>query len=323
MRRSIPLCLLVVLACVGDARAQLRAGPAQLDQPSLARTAPAALDVHEWGVWRLRAGRVDHLADLVRECPTFVHHASSGPPPVTPRPRPDVEIALKPVVFLHADTPLDVTLTVEMPGGQPWLYFPDAVAGITPSPEVRTVRWNGRALPAGAALPNGVTFPTAPGGHWWNAIRGAGASPFVPTGAALAERFLFYDGPIPFRALWAPARGSVVPVAVPGVSRTRVAWLLGPTGAARVSARDQRVTRAPLAGVDAVRTELRAALLASGLTGGETQSLLTTWDGDLFRSQAARAIWLVPRSEYDRMLPLTVTPRPRSIARVGVAIQLL
>lgn len=322
MRRAAPLALVVVLCCVADARAQPRREA--LDDPSLARPLPAPLDVHEWGVWRLRGSQIDHLADLVRETPAFVHRASSGTPPLTARPaQGNMEVALKPVVFLHADVPLDVSVTVEMPGGEPWLYFPDATAGVTEPPAERTVRWNGRALPAAARLPAGVTLPSAPAGHWWNAIRAAGASPFVPAGASRAERFLFYDGPIPFRALWAPRAGSIVPSVFAGRSGVRVAWTLGPAGAARVTARGQRVARTARLDVASVRAELRAAIVAAGLTAAEAQSLLTTWDGDLFQSTASRAIWLVPQREYDAMLPITVTPRPRSIVRVGVVIQLL
>lgn len=324
MRHALPLAFAVVLACTGDARAQPRTGPAQLDEPSLGRLASAPLDVHEWGVWRLRAGRVDHLADLARETPAFVHRAASGPPPVTPRPaNENVEIALKPVVFLHADTPLDVTVTIEMPGGEPWLYFPDAVAGITEPPAVRTVRWSGRVLPAAAALPRGVSFPTAAPGHWWNALRGAGASPFVPTGASLAERFLFYDGPIPFRALWEPRAGSVVPARTAARNANNAAWVLGPQGASRVASRGQRVVSRSARDVGAVRTDLGRALERAGLTAAEAHSLLTTWDGDLFQSTAPRAVWLVGQRQYDGMLPIRVEPRPRSIVRVGVVIQML
>jgi len=323
MRPVLQLVVLIALSCLSDAQAQAPGDAAQLDQPSLARAAPAPLDVHEWGVWRLRSGRIDHLSDLARETPAFVHRAPTGPAPITPRPSPDIEIALKPVLFLHADAPMDVTVTIEMPGGEPWFYFPDAVAGVTSHPEARTVRWMGRVLPEAAPLPAGVAFPAAPGGHWWNALRGVGASPFVPRGASLAERFLFYDGPIPFRPLWAPAGRSVQPVAIAGLAPTRVAWVVGPGGATRVTSGRQRVARAALRDVGAVRTELSAALLAGGLTAAEVQSLLATWDGDLFQSPAPRAIWIIPQSEYDRMLPLTVEPVPRSTVRVGVAIQML
>ncbi len=49
--------------------------------------------------------------------------------------------------------------------------------------------------------------------------------------------------------------------------------------------------------------------------------MLAIWDKGLFDRSGITAIYLLPQSEYDRMLPLAISPRPDKVVRVGIAMQ--
>ena len=66
--------------------------------------------------------------------------------------------------------------------------------------------------------------------------------------------------------------------------------------------------------------ELSKALVARGLTENETKSLLGIWRPGFFERGGLTAIYLLPQAEYDRMIPLEVTPKPGKIVRVGVVL---
>lgn len=316
------------------AGAQPRAARAPADRTPLdhltqdeADMPAAPLRVHEWGVWRLRAGQVDHLAELARENPPFVHRANrAAAPALTPRPRFDPQlVADKPVVFVYADTEMDVDLMVEFAsGGEPWFYYPTATAGITDPPARRTVRWQARAsLPS--AAPRTPLASVQPG-HFWNALRAVGASPLCPTGSTESERFLFYDGPTTFpRVVDVVASGSGARVrrAMRDAQGEQV-WVVDAAGFVRADVPQSAQRAAGNRGtVQQLERQLRAALVARGLSDAEATALLDTWRGDLFRRAERRAIWFLPRRAYDAMLPITVYPPPLEIVRVGVVIQML
>ena len=72
----------------------------------------------------------------------------------------------------------------------------------------------------------------------------------------------------------------------------------------------------PAAGLAAVGAALRAA----GLTPAEADAMLKIWRKGFFDRPALTALYLLPRTEYDRMLPLAVTPQPAEVVRVGVVL---
>ncbi|HEC87112.1 MAG TPA: hypothetical protein ENI49_04520 [Thermoplasmatales archaeon] len=64
------------------------------------------------------------------------------------------------------------------------------------------------------------------------------------------------------------------------------------------------------------------ALISYGLTRDETQMLLNYWKDWWFYptnlGNYTRVIYTIPQSIYDQLLPITVTPKPSSIVRVGI-----
>ncbi len=65
---------------------------------------------------------------------------------------------------------------------------------------------------------------------------------------------------------------------------------------------------------------LRKALLAAGLFADEVDVMLKIWRTGLFDRPGLTAWYILPRAEYDRMLPLKITPTPGAIVRVGLAV---
>lgn len=66
-----------------------------------------------------------------------------------------------------------------------------------------------------------------------------------------------------------------------------------------------------------LRAELERLLTAEGLYAKEAAAMLETWKDSWFE-EGLRVFYLVPRRDTDAILPLTVTPKPRSCVRVLV-----
>src|SRR5688500_17301907 len=289
-------------------------------QPRSARRVPQGLRAHEWGVWKIRRGQIEHLEALAAETPAFVFregrlgHPQPPPPPFQPpfpgpfpapppprphppRPHPGDVVARTPILFLCTHQPVDVTVLVAFRGGGPWLHYPSAIRTTAPEQDVAShaLTWLGRVANARAPL------APAPRGHWWNDLRAVGASTFISRSDQTAERFLFYDGPVAFEPAYRVENGPAGPQITPLTAENQ-AW---------VAQGDMRVFR---------RT-LERALVGRGLTRAEARSLLDTWRDELFRSQTPRVVYLVPRATYDRMLPIRISPQPAELVRVGLVIE--
>ena len=68
----------------------------------------------------------------------------------------------------------------------------------------------------------------------------------------------------------------------------------------------------------AVFQEMRDGLLAQGLTISEANGMVKTWWKSYFEKSGLRVFWVVPQIDVERILPLTVTPKPENQVRVLV-----
>ena len=76
---------------------------------------------------------------------------------------------------------------------------------------------------------------------------------------------------------------------------------------------------APLAKTRAdLAAQMQKALVAAGLYEREAAAMVKTWDDAWFAEQGLRVLYVLPRVWADRMLPLTLDPAPREVARVMV-----
>lgn len=64
--------------------------------------------------------------------------------------------------------------------------------------------------------------------------------------------------------------------------------------------------------------ELRAGLVAQGLTADEANGMVKTWWKSYFNHSGLRVFWVVPQVELERILPLSVDPKPANQVRVLV-----
>lgn len=285
----------------------------------------AGFRAHEWGVWLVDHGTVT-IDDLMRESPLFVHRAGASHTPATPTPEPSPPVIVrppptvrKPVLFLHANAPLDVTVRVGFRNGGPWLFYPGGVEGAV-GPH-RGLTFTGRVVP------NGRT-PLAPiaRGHFFQHLRDASRSTFLSANGE-SERFIFYDGPSEVVRVTARRDATHVRIQAPeGASETVFVVANG---------RYARVVASPQASVsfaDLARTgkrtrglgrELSAVLAARGLTSAEVRSLVRTWEDELVNAEAPHVISLVSPAAYETALPMTIMPQPSEVVRVGVIIERL
>ena len=305
-RRFVLLALLALPVLVASAqRDQVQAQRELRPVPNIV--------AHEWGVWLIEDGRPT-LQALADESPPFVLRAENAPttPPPVPVDRPIV--ARKPVLFLRSDVPVDdLQVEVRFRGGRPWLLFPSGQV------DGNRVVWRGRLAADGVRGPvrgrrRPIAMPpAAPPGHWWNHLRDVGANTFRSTHGG-AERFIFYDGPVRFRS-------PVVASRLRARRNAHTLWMVEGANVVehRVTTRSSSVARRGTK--QDLRGWLETAATRAGLTQAEARSLLQTWEGELFESDERRAIYFIPRSDYNRMLPLTITPTPTELIRVGLVIE--
>ncbi|MEM9190196.1 MAG: hypothetical protein AAGF12_13510 [Myxococcota bacterium] len=266
------------------------------------------LTVHEWGVWKARRNQVTHLADLAAETPRFVSRTGVAPAVVPDAADRPIRVSYKPVLFFYTDAPQEVSVRVTFVGGRPWLYHPPA------RQSGRVLSWTGTV-----GGPEGA-MGEPPDPHWWGLLRDVGAASFrSPDGGT--ERFIFYDGPVRFRRTFRFSERAGELVARPSHGETRF-WILDGNSVEErsVDRRGRSVDRNALS-LDSLRTTLKQEMLTRGLNDAEAEALLQTWDHELFRVTYRRAVYFVPRRNYDRMLPIRIQPRPDELVRVGLGIE--
>ena len=64
---------------------------------------------------------------------------------------------------------------------------------------------------------------------------------------------------------------------------------------------------------------LTRALINNGLKKDEAKAMVRTWADGYFKTPGLRMLYILPRKEVDRILPLTMTPAPEKMERVFVA----
>lgn len=146
-------------------------------------------------------------------------------------------------------------------------------------------------------------------------------------------RFIFYDGLVPspdyLHCLASDARSATVKnTAGFPIGRLYLIDRREPENPQAVRttlgiAEERKIEFAPAGGLTKFIGKIRADLIEAGLFEAEADSLLKIWHKGFFEHPGVVAFYLLPRSEYDAMLILGVSPKPAiTPTRVGIAFHL-
>jgi hypothetical protein len=137
------------------------------------------------------------------------------------------------------------------------------------------------------------------------------------------ERFLFYRGVGDFALpIWLRLQADKVVIKrlVPEGPGKAILFYntAGQIGFSVLNLNSQETTvERPAVGKDlsSLRQELKSMMMSEGLYEKEADAMLNTWRDSWFE-EGLRIFYVVPRSETDKILPLTIDPKPTSIVRV-------
>jgi hypothetical protein len=273
-----------------------------------------SVTVHEWGTFTSIAGADGRAVEWLPQ------NGSTDLPCFVDRLGPSVKAGLvgtvrmeTPVLYFYAADETIVDVRVRFPQGLITEWYPRAK--VTPV----SITWSGVRI-----LPNQTgDFPVEDGANHYYAARHTDAAAIETR--SQWEKFLFYRGvgrfPPPLAATIA-ADGTVLVRnlghdAIPDVvlvdshngsiSYQALHNVSGHTSFDAVVPADE----------SPVRSELESILVANGLFAREAAAMIETW-GDSWFEDGTRVFYIVPASAIDAILPLDVTPRPASVARVFV-----
>ncbi len=169
----------------------------------------------------------------------------------------------------------------------------------------------------------------APKDHWWSAVRD------VPSMYLAAdkqcERFLFYEG----TALQEPTVAAKISadqlkLANSGGDPAGQVMVIVNSGDKRYcrvldeikAGGDATISKAEFLAKEFTEDHLlfacRAHWQQSGMTQAEAKAIVRSWRPDLLRPWQILVISRMPADLYNKMFPLTVTPKPDKLVRVGM-----
>jgi len=304
------------------------------------------LVVHEWGVFNVHRDVASANADLRLvwdALPGFVYGQIKGRR--LPQHWEQIEARDRPLVFFHSAEPVDVKMRVDFPGGLAGVWWPGTAEPAlrqgrpTPAAPVGTLKWDLRIKQAPPARRAPGALALVPKGHWIEAARAVGADDvFSRVGEQgfgyEREKFIYYDGVFP------RAKGVDVKLvdgkAVLVNSADHVVFDVtvvdrradGSVRLATLAKLDAGMTSAPLS-LDVVNTpdfvawaskRLAGQLTDAGLFDAEAALLVDLWKKDLYGTVGVHLHYRIPQATYDKLLPLTLEPRPEKTVRVGLVV---
>ena len=307
-----------------------------LVRAGLTQSPPANLVVHEWGTFTSVAGQDGQAVEWQplsgpSDLPCFVRvlapaciKCAVGTTSALPFIRATVRMET-PVLYFYASEEVTARVHVRFPHGLITEWYPQAIVP-TPSPlgamwdQMGSIEWADVTVKPTAS----PDFPVEPGRSHYYAARATDAAPVVAAGQR--EKFLFYRGlasfPVPVRAI-VQDDGQI---AVSNVGRHGPGRLIlfenrgGRIGYRVVDpASDQVVIAPPVlnSSFDALRVDLERMLIETGLYPREAAAMVETWRDSWFEA-GVRLFYILPRQAVDDILPLTIDPRPASVARAFV-----
>ncbi len=290
--------------------------------------------VHEWGTFTSVAGRDGQAVSwaplaATSDLPCFVHQLGKGIVKFSP----GLVRMETPVVYFYSPAPTKASVHVDFPEGWITEWYPKATrvfpnnpeaygtlpnGGAMYEPKLGSIDWTDLSILPGSSTPLSVSR----GASRYFAAR-ATDSASVQSGDE-AEKLLFYRGIGNFKVpVESVVEGSGVRLHAADGQILPVAILFANEGGRigyRVvhNVRDGLIAAPEMNGsLDALRGELARALEQAGLYPKEAAAMVETWRDSWFE-EGMRVLYIMPRAEVDRVLPLRVTPAPVDTQRVFV-----
>jgi len=295
------------------------ASPTGVDEPPR-----SGLIVHEWGTFTAVADSSGvplewRPLNAPDDLPDFVHgpHGTRGEERrgLGTKLRRSATVRMEtPVIYFYTDRPMDVSVTVDFSAGWITEWYPTA------EERERGLSWPRVSLDPAAK----EAFPSEPRPSHYFPARDTEAVP-LRIGEE-REKFLFYRGlgtfDLPFSARLEGPMLSLRARAGTGLGPVVVFERRAGRSGVRVVPRleEEAAILRPELGDDprAVERVLIEALVEHGLFRPEAVAMLRTWEESWF-GEGLRVFAIVPRTETDTLLPLTIVPAPAALERVLVA----
>lgn len=300
------------------------------------------LVLHEWGVLSVYSDVETANADMRDEwdaLPKFVFGQVEG------RVMPNAGfygLAKLPVIHLYSPVPADVNVRVDFPpAGKPLVWWPENVNNVHDFQNGRSklrgnfLEWQVQIKSPQAA---NAALLEVPSGHWISALRTVKSEELTVFGmngqSPTREKFLYYDGTLPAPKpieitrvkdqLIVKNRGEVAVSDVTVVDRRTVGKVLiariealGAGSQTPLTFAEADVKEAAVKGAETLAGQLKQA----GLFDDEAKVIASVWKKALFEADGLTTFYRLPQSEYDRLLPLMVNPRPEKLVRVMLVHQ--
>jgi hypothetical protein len=338
---SLPVLVLFILGVGGEPAVEEKAA----EEP-----VSTGLEIHEWGVARYHRDAEMVNADMRAiwdELPPFVYGQINGRK--LPLHYQNLMPKDRPIIFFHTPKAVTVDLRIDFPGGLPGVWWPGTqqpavrdgklVGDGTADKPHRSLQWR-LDLKESRGIPTGkVPLPSVKKDHWIETLRAVKADDvYAHVGEESLgqehEKFVYYDGLLP-RGKWADVVVEKERVVLSNLADFPLFDLTvidsrtpEKPRVARLDKLDAKTDRKTLEFTDAdaktfadtaVKT-LTGQLNDAGLQEDEGRALAVLWKADLFQSEGVTAFYRLPQEEYERLLPLKMTPRPEKIVRVGLVV---
>ena len=306
------------------------------------------LAVHEWGVFRVHTDAEMANADLAREwneLPEFVYGQIHGRN--IPQHYGAIEIRRRPIVFFHAARPLEVQMKIDFPGGIPGVWWPGTISPAREGEQrvamSSSLLWQlGIKQPPKGKLPKTPAPPQVAKDHWIQTLRNVKCDEVFAKYSQNQldidrEKFVYYDGIFP-QGKWLKISASDGKVTVSSQikhsvfdvtvidhwneKQVRIARLGELRPGTEFHPADFEVGGGEEFTAQAAK-KLTSQLVVAGLFEDEAQVLAELWKKELFDSPGLHVCFRLPQEEYEKRLPMTLSPRPASLVRVGLVVQTL
>jgi hypothetical protein len=232
-----------------------------------------------------------------------------------------------PVLYFYASEPRTADVRIAFPQGFVTEWYPQAtvdqaavrVASLKKPKTGATIVWKNVEVLPRASNPSFIQGSAS--SHYYTA-RATDANPIRVGGSN--EKFLFYRGvggfPVPINVT-VTDEGKILIKHLQGKPSVilfenhggKLGYRIVDTSKGEALLDPPALTES----FESLRKNLQAVLVAQGLYEKEAAAMIETWRDSWFE-EGTRVFYIVPPKMVDQILPLTVTPRPTSTARVFV-----